>query len=281
MKIYEFNNAPGKPLINLAYANGFLPQTYTRALKPLFADYRVVSIHARPMWDDCPPDSFHNWTQFGDDLLEGLDSLTDKPVIGIGHSMGGLATMYAAVKRPGRFSKIILLDPTFSPPPYLWIAGLIRAVGLGHRLPLVQGALRRRREWESVEAAYASFRKKALFSRFPDDVLRAYAESITTPSTNGNGKGGVRLAYSPEWESRIYQTIPTDVWRLPGKINVPILIIRGELTDVFVGGSVAAFRRANPGAQITTLAGVGHFVPQESPEQTGQAIAEFVGKPSR
>src|SRR5215467_9145840 len=98
MKIYEFNSAPGRPLVNLAYANGFLPQTYTRALQPLFADYRVVSIHARPMWGDCPPETFHHWSQFGDDLLEGLDSLTDQPVIGIGHSMGGLSTLYAAAK---------------------------------------------------------------------------------------------------------------------------------------------------------------------------------------
>src|SRR5215470_2948563 len=139
MKIYEFNNAPDKPLVNLAYANGFLPLTYTRALKPLFADYRVVSIHARPMWDDCPPESLHHWSQFGDDLLDGLDTLTDKPVIGIGHSMGGLSTMYAAVKRPDRFSKIILLDPTFSQRIYHWLGGLMRAIGLGNRLPLVQG----------------------------------------------------------------------------------------------------------------------------------------------
>ena len=58
MKIYEFNNAPDKPLVNLAYANGFLPQTYTRALKPLFADYRVVSIHARPI------EEFHFFSDF-------------------------------------------------------------------------------------------------------------------------------------------------------------------------------------------------------------------------
>lgn len=273
-KTYEFNDASAKPLVNLAYANGFLPQTYTRALRGLFSDYHVVSIHARPMWDDCPTESLQSWSQLGDDLLSGLDSLTDKPVIGIGHSMGGVATMYAAAKRPGRFSKIILIDPVFPSRTYLWVLRALRTVGQAHRMPLATGALRRRREWEDADVAYASFRKKALFSRFPDDVLRAYTDSITVPSSNGHK--GVHLAYPPEWEARIYETIPADVWRLPGKVNVPILIIRGELTDVFTGSSAARFRQANPGTQIVTIAGAGHFVPQEEPEQTGYAIIEFL-----
>ncbi len=276
-RIHEFNAAPGRPLVNLAYANGFLPETYAFALQPLFADYRVVSTHVRAMWGDCRPESLTHWSQLGDDLLDLLGSLADQPVVGIGHSFGGIATLYAALKRPERFSRLILIDPTLLPPRYLLPIRLVRLLGRDHLLPLVQGALRRRREWESVEAAFESFRKKALFRRWTDIVLRAYTESITAPV--GNGNSAVHLIYPPEWESRIYQTVDTGVWRLPGRVHLPMLVIRGEHTDTFVEPSAALFARLNPGARIVTVKGVGHLVPQEAPEQVGRLIRKFLDEP--
>ncbi len=277
MKIYEFNEGRGKLLVNLAYANGFLPQTYRRALQPLFDHYRVVSIHVRAMWENCPPESLKNWPQMGDDLLAGLDGLTDdRPVIGIGHSMGGVATLYAALKRPERFSHLILIDPTLMSPGVLWRMRLTRLLGMEARLPLVQGALRRRQQWDSTEDAYQYFRSKPLFARWPDDVLRDYAQSMTVPADNG----GVRLAFDPRWEAQFYRTVPTDVWKLPGRVQQPMLVIRGELTTTFGEASAANFRRLNPRAHIVTVKGAGHLVPQEKPDETGKLIADFLGIPA-
>ena len=275
MKTYEFNNVakvPGKPLVNLACANGFLPQTYTRALQPLLGDYRVVSIYARPMWEDCPPESLTVWSQLGDDLLTGLEPLTDQPAVGIGHSVGGIATLYAAIKRPERFSRLILFDPTLLPAYALRYVRVMRWLGRGDRLPLVQGALRRRREWDSTDAAYSSFRQKGLFARWPDDVLRAYAESMT--ASDGNGR--VHLTYSPEWESRLYKTVDVDVWQLPAQITHPTLLIRGELTDTFTEVSEREFRKRNPRVQIVTVKGAGHLLPQEKPDEVSKLIVDFL-----
>ncbi len=272
MKIYEFNHAPGKPLVNLAYANGFLPQTYTRALQPLFDDYHVVSTQNRAMWDTRPPESLKSWRELGDDLLTLLDTLTDQPVIGIGHSFGGIATLYATIKCPERFSRLILIDPTLLPSRTLWMVRVARWLGWEDRFPLVQGALRRRRTWDSVDAAYQSFRPKPFFARWPDDVLRAYAESISAPDPSG----GVRLVYAPEWEAQFYRKIATDVWQLSQQIAQPTLVIRGELTDTFTAASAEKFQRLNPRARIVTVQGAGHLIPQEQPEQVGKLIADFV-----
>ncbi len=271
-KYYEFPSNPKGTLVNVAYANGFMPQTYARALQLLFSDYRVLSLHARPLWDNCPPESLQSWHQFGDDLLQRLDELTDQPVIGIGHSVGAIATMYAAVAHPERFSHLILLDPTLLPRTYLWIVRLMRLLGREARLPLVQQALRRGRAWLSVEDAYTYFRGKRLFSRWSDDQVRTYAESITTP----DGRGGVKLVFSPEWEAQIYRTVATDVWRYPNRIKPPLLVICGELTDTFVQPSAALFARLNPRAQIVTIKGAGHLVAQEQPDEVGRAIQNFL-----
>lgn len=271
---YEFNTLPSAPLVNVACANGFMPQTYTRAMQPLFDQYHVVSVPMRPLWEGCAPETLHNWHQLGDDLLQELGELTDEPVIGIGHSVGAIATMYAAVAHPKRFSHVILLDPTLLPRLYLRGVRLLRLFGREARIPLVQQALRRGRAWPSVDAAYTYFRGKRLFTRWSDEQVRTYAESITTP----DGAGGVKLIFEPEWEAQIYKTVATDVWRYPAQLEPPTLVIRGQLTDVFVEASAAWFGRMNPRARIISIAGAGHLVAQEQPEAVGRAIQQFLSR---
>ncbi len=276
IKRYDFNNTPSdrpnKPLVNLAYANGIPPETYRLALQPLFEDYQVVSIHARPLWDDCPPESLTAWAQLGDDLLAGLNELTDKPVIGIGHSVGGAATMYAAVKQPHRFRALVLIEPTLLAPPTIWLGSVSQMLGRNPRKRLAEGALRRRRSWESVEEAYQYFKGKRLFQRSQDAVIRAYAESITMPSP----AGGVQLRWSPEWEAKIFSTFDPTAWRLPRKLTMPTLVIRGTLSDTFTAVSALVFRLRNPRAKLVRVEGAGHLVPQDKPELVGKLISEFL-----
>src|ERR1051326_6424365 len=62
------------PMVLLAPANGFPPETYTSALEPLLAGHRVVSLPPRAMWPDAgmPPERPGSWTELADDLLEGM-----------------------------------------------------------------------------------------------------------------------------------------------------------------------------------------------------------------
>src|SRR5262249_50169668 len=152
---------------------------------PLFDDFHVISIHARPLWGDCPPESLTNWEQLGDDLLKGLEEYTDQPVIGIGHSVGGVATIYAALKRPDRFRRLVLIEPTLLAPHRLLALRLLNLGKKESRHALIEGALRRRRSWDSTDDAYQYFKGKRLFARWPDAIIRTYAESMTTPGEDG------------------------------------------------------------------------------------------------
>jgi pimeloyl-ACP methyl ester carboxylesterase len=274
-KLFHYNDGDSSlPVIIVSCANGFTPESYTHALQPLFATHRVVALNMRPLWGDSSPSSLHNWRQLGDDLLETLAGVTQQPVIGIGHSVGGIATIYAAIKEPARFSRLVLIEPTFLQPRQLWAVRLFRLFGQGHRMPFVQAALRRRRLWESKEAAYEHLSKRTLFKRWQPDVMRAFIDSVMIHAPNGNG---VTLAISPEWEAKIFETVAGDVWSLPQKITQPTLVIGGELTDVFTAQIAAMFRQRNAQAQMETVHGAGHLIPQEAPEEVGKLIAEFVG----
>lgn len=274
-KVHQFNEAAAsKPVVVLSCANGFPPESYERSLRALYPDFRVIAVNMRPLWDDlnCLPDSLKSWHQLADDLLSILDDVTDQPVYSIGHSVGGVATVYAAIKHPDRFRKLALVDPTFLRPRQLMGITLFRILGRADRLPFIQGALRRRRQWENKEAAYEHLSKRSLFKRFSPEMMQDFIECTLIPDPNG----GVTLRITPEWEAQIFKTVATDVWTLPQRLRQPTLVIRGELTDVFTEISARLFHRRYPQARIETVAGIGHLLPHEAPDQIGKLLHDYL-----
>lgn len=264
--LYDFGGSG--PVLHLAGANGFPPQTYQPLLGPLTTHYHVMSLLPRPLWHTPPPpDSLNEWRQMANDLLAGLRWLDASDVIAVGHSMGGVFSMLAAIAEPERFRALILLDPTILPSPYLLGVRALRAVGLEDRLPLVQGALRRRDEFDNVEAAYDYWRQKPLFDKWPDETVRLYAESMTRPAGEN---GGVELAWPREWEARVYETLPVDAWDSVPQLDglLPILVVRGAETDTFTEASAKRFAKLVPGAEMVEVEGHGHLFPHTAPHET-------------
>ncbi len=272
MNFYRLTKKSSKPILHLSHANGFLPPTYKKALQPLVKHYQILSLKIRPLWEGENPKQLNHWSLFADDLIRGLDSIEAKGIVAVGHSLGGVVTLYAAIKRPDLFSRVVLLDPTLLDPERLRKIRIMRFLGLETRRSLVQGALRRRNHWQSVHEAFVSFKEKQLFKTWPQETVRAYAKSITGSSP----RGGVDLIYPPEWEARIYQTIPTDVWKAARRLTHPTLVLSGSESEVFTSASGEAFRKANRTVQLETIPGTGHLLAQEKPLEVGKRIAEFL-----
>ena len=271
--LFEFGGSG--PALHIATANGFPPETYRPFAAALTRTYRVLSLPPRPLWQPPPAPEGFRWHMLADDLLAGLDAHGIERVVLAGHSMGGVASLWAALSAPERVRALVLLDPTILPPALLFSIRVMRAFGQGDRLPLVGAALRRTRRFESTEAAYERWRQKALFANWSDETLRLYVEGITRPAPGG----GVELAYPPEWEAQIYRTIPTDLWqsvRALGRSRVPVLVVRGAETDTFVETSARRFARLVPRAEIVTLPGHGHLFPQSAPQQAAEIVAAWL-----
>jgi pimeloyl-ACP methyl ester carboxylesterase len=276
--IYEFGGKPDAPIMQLALANGFSPQTYTPLLESFTEHYRVVSLPPRALWDgNHQPSETQAWRELADDLLAGMDAYNLNNVIAVGHSFGGIASALAAIKQPKRFRALILLDPTIMPTLFMNVVRLLRLIGAEDRIPLASGALRRRSRFASVDEAFHYFKGKRLFADWSERAVRLYAEGGLRSAADGDG---FELAWSPQWEAQYYRKAHTGVWGDVRKLRglLPILVIRGGTSDTFVKAAADKFCRLVPEADYAEIAGHGHLCPQSAPEATYQVIAEWLKK---
>ena len=274
MNIPQFDHGGiGAPL-HFLHANGYPPDCYKPLLELLNTQYHVFGMKLRPLWGDSRIEDIRNWRPFSDDLLRLLTAGGLPPAIGVGHSIGGIVTLRAALRDPGKFSALVLLDPVLFMPSRLAAWNLARILGLGHKIhPLIEGAKRRRRTFADLDSIFRGYRSRSIFRYLSDEGLWAYINGITKQSPGG----GFELVYSPEWESHIYLTglQDFDIWRDLPKLKVPTLIIRGAETDTFLESTARALARRNPAIRIETIESSTHLVPLECPQKVFELINQF------
>lgn len=229
----------------------------------------------RPLWPDSRPEEIADWNPLTDDFLRYLDERQTGASIAVGHSVGGIVVLRAALRQPERFQALVLIDPVLFPPYVIRSWQVICAMGIGYQLhPLVRETRDRRQQFDDLDRLFSGYRRKPVFRFMGDPELRAYIEGIACP-----GEHGYKLCYSADWEMRIYATSvwrDMDIWHgLPG-LAIPLLIIRGEETDTFWTSTARGVLRKVPSAQVVTIPQATHLVPLERPEEVSQAIQEFL-----
>ena len=281
----NFDLGGNGPPLHFLHANGYPPACYKSLLELLKRDFHVFGMLLRPLWPDSNPGDIKDWNPFSDDLLRFLSSHETAPVIGVGHSIGAIVTLRAALREPGKFRALVLIDPVLFPPRRLISWNFIRAMGLGHRLhPMIAGSLKRRRTFDDLDTVFRGYRNREIFRYMSDENLRIYIEGITRP-TNGR----YELVFSPEWETRIYFTglRDFDLWRDLPKLQVPTLFIRGAETDTFWEEAAKLVKRKQPRAKMETLERSTHLLPLERPKEVFDIIHSFLktsesgGSPSK
>lgn len=274
MNIPNFDlGGTGQPL-HFLHANGYPPGCYKSFFKILKTQYHVFGMLLRPLWENSKPEEINDWHVFSDDLLQFLGEKDTGPVIGVGHSIGAIVTLRAALRDPGKFRALILLDPVLFVPSRLAAWNFVRAIGLGTKVhPKIPGALKRRRTFDDLDLIFRGYRNREVFRYMSDENLRTYIEGITRKTD-----GPYELVYSPEWESRIYFTglRDFDIWRELPKLEVPTLFIRGAETDTFLENAANFIKRKQPKARAETLERSTHLLPMERPQEVFDIVQSFL-----
>jgi pimeloyl-ACP methyl ester carboxylesterase len=264
------------PELHFLHANGYPPACYLPLIERLNRQYHVSAMHLRPLWPDAQPNEIGAWHPMSDDLLLFFKEQNFEKVIAVGHSIGAIVTLRAAIRQPERFSAIVLIDPVLFSPQFIVAYNLFKATGLAYRLhPWILGALKRRRAFDDPETLYRGYRRRSNFRYIGDENLRIYVNGISKPRAGG----GYELAYSPEWEARIYYTglwRDLDLWFGLPKLKVPTLVIRGAETDTFLAPAARLVEKVNPAIFMETIPQSTHLVALERPEQVHQIIEWFL-----
>lgn len=257
--------------IAFSHANGFPAGTYRLLFEAWKrAGYRVIAVERYGHDTDYPVSS--NWPRLRDQLIDlVLKQAKGRPVHLVGHSLGGYLSLLAACKRPELARSLVLID---APLVAGWRAHSVRVMkmsGLFRRFSPSRVSVRRRWQWPSAEAAWQHFASKAAFARWDPAVLRDYIACGTEPDPEA-GAGAVRLAFSREIESRIYDTLPhhlgTVLHRHPPQCKAAYI---GGTRSAEGRQAGLAATRALVHDRIQWIEG-SHLFPMEKPHETAAAV---------
>lgn len=261
-------------LVHFSAANGFPVASYEQFFSAFEQELSFTGMDSRGAWPaKTPPANNFATDAFAQDLISALDHQQTQPVIGMGHSHGGLITVYAAYQRPELFSKLVLIEPASAPDsiagrvyPHLpkWL--LMRLV------PFIRGSHKRRRVWPSRQAFYDRYHGHPTFKYFSDAALRDYAQH----GLHERSDGQFELVFLPEWESHIFSNVRL-IWPYLAKLTQPTLLIRAEHSYMYTPTQFAQ-RSASLGSNITaiTMKDAHHLVTHEDSAGVAQLIKDWL-----
>jgi pimeloyl-ACP methyl ester carboxylesterase len=253
-------------IIHFAHANGFPARTYSKLFRSLEPDFEIGYLERHGHNPDYPVKD--GWDHLRDELRVELERRYTRPVIGVGHSLGGILHFLLAVERPELYSRIILLDaPIISrfSSNAIWA---LKTFQLIDRFTPSQMTRLRRRSWPSREEAFQHFKSKEKFAVFDEDVLRDYVDYGLV-----EGESGLELYFSPQIEAKIYRTLPHGLPRFRGKLETPAAYIGG--TDSLEGRLARLnYMKKHFPFDFHTIEG-SHLFPLEKPIETAAKIHEI------
>lgn len=263
--------------LHFLHANGFCAGVYLPFFEHLENDTHILAtdIPGHGDSDHHGLDRIEHWNIFVDDIKDTLVKQMEPPVVGVGHSLGAVVSLLAAVRYPELFSHLVLIEPVIFSPLRLALVWMAKKTGMIHKAALAQGARRRKKDFSNKEEAYLRFSSgRGLFRTWPDPFIRAYCDHGLYTQKNGH----VTLKCDPETEAQIYESLLLDIWSYPGKVTCPTLVIRGESSDTFTRAAARRLAVKLPKAQSKEVSQAGHFAVMEAPETCRELILDFVSE---
>ncbi|HEV2766609.1 MAG TPA: alpha/beta hydrolase [Acidimicrobiales bacterium] len=253
----------GPPLV-LAHPTGFHGRVFEPLAAALAHRFGCWSYDSRGHGDSGRPEvSDYSWHEFAVDVLAVVDGLGLERPSAMGHSQGGTALLLAEQARPGTFAGLYLYEPVAFPPD--------EAAASMDEHPLVVGALRRRAEFDSVDAAHQHLAPKSILRDLHPGALSAYVEHGFRPAPGG----GVTLKCRPEDEAQMYrQGRAHDAFSRLAEVACRVTVARGGSDSAHHSPELADRQVALlPAGRLEVFDGLGHLGPLEDPARVAESMA--------
>ncbi|MGV2289924.1 alpha/beta fold hydrolase [Trinickia sp. YCB016] len=236
-------------LVFLHYYGGS-SRTWSGVVSELSSQYRTIATDHRGWGDSDAPEHGYSIADLANDAQDVIEALNLKRYVLVGHSMGGKTAQLLASRRPAGLAGVVLVAP--SPPSPM-------------ALPQEQRA--------AMASAYDT---RESIGWVLDNVLTAnplmpaLREQVIADSLRGAPQAKAAWPNAAALE---------DITGEVGAINVPVMVISGELDQV---DRVETLRKELlpriAGARLHVLPGTGHLSPLEAPSAVATLIRQFAGE---
>jgi pimeloyl-ACP methyl ester carboxylesterase len=214
-----------RELIHFAHGNGFPSPCYRQLLKGLEARYDCCFIEKIGHNPRFPVTE--NWPFLVDEVIDSVKQHSAEPVIAIGHSLGGVLSLLAAIKQPSLFKTVIMID---SPLLSRFKSGVVRiakALGVIDRITPAYRTKGRREYWQNRDQLLAYLKTRDLFKTFTAECLQDYIDYGLRKTGDG-----FQLCFDRHIEYMIYRTIPHGLHEYGDELRVPAALIYGDKSTV-------------------------------------------------
>lgn len=233
----------------------------------LAGEWRVLCPENRGRGDSAyaKDSATYNPMQYVQDLGALFEQAGIGRFVAVGTSLGGLLTMIMAMTIPDKLAGAVLNDigPEINPEGLERIRGY---VGQGRNFPTWMHAARALEE--SQGSAFPDFTtedwlamaKRCMVVGSNGRIVFDYDMKIAEPFSQPGGEAGV------------------DMWPgIDGLAGKPVLVLRGELSDLFTPETMAAMAARLPDCETVTVPRVGHAPTLDEPESFA-AIQRLLAK---
>lgn len=242
------------PWLWLPIIEEFFPANNVRA--PFICDYRSCNPNAGGL----------SWNVIARDLSTFCRGQQIREPLIVGHSMGATVSAIATAIYGLKPRGLILIEPIFLPSQFYTMKPDI------DNHPLASKSIKRTNHWKDENEAWSYLKSKSLFSSWDERVLQIYHKY----GMQKQEQGSMQLTCSPQNEASLFMGgWDINPWPLLAKINCPVLVIEGELTEnkgfVDVQKAVSLLSKG----QYKSVAGAGHLIPMQKPNEIAEIIKEF------
>jgi sigma-B regulation protein RsbQ len=247
----------GQPML---FAHGFgCDQNMWRLVAPRFErDYRVVLFdHVGAGESDASaydPERYSSLRGYADDVLEICRELDLRDVVFVGHSVSAMIGVLAAAEEPERFARLVLVGPS---PRYIDDEGYAG----GFSEEDIEGLL------ESMDSNYLGWSSQMAPVIMGNPDRPELGEELTNSFCRSDPEIARRFA-------RV--TFMSDNREDLARVDVPTLVLQCS-SDAIAPEEVGRYvEREMPAARLVMLDAVGHCPNLSAPEETADAIEEFL-----
>ncbi len=261
--------APGDPPVVLFHGGGQTRHSWGATARNL-ADrgWRAYTVdlrgHGESEWS---PDGSYTIEDFSGDIAAIARSLAEPPAL-VGASLGGLSSLLAVGESTTRLARaVVLVDVA----PHIEPAGVDRI-----------------RDFMSanIENGFGSLEEVA-------DAIAAYNPHRPRPTDLSGLRKNVRQREDGRWvwhwdprfhrspegdldEPRTSMVPPERLDAAARGIDVPILLVRGRMSDLLSEAGVREFLQLVPTAEFVDVEGAGHMVTGDRNDLFNQAVVDFL-----